>query len=262
MIRINVEELRNSMLSKGMFIAIVVGVFLLFQGIWNDLMLSMESGENIYMIKYLSSMHASGIFDILAPVLAVLPAVTTFCEEYQSGYFRYIKIRTSRKEYITNKIFLVGISGGLAVGLPVLIGNSILMSMAEGTAVNKVSYDVNVFAGSIFENIEYVMGGWLVAVSIAGFAFMFGVVWALAGLAAAVCFTNKYMALLLPFTIYFGVFMIFARLNLYQFSPINLICPDMEFIPSVKFVIGYLLFLFIVFGSIAVAGFNRRWRES
>lgn len=255
-------ELKYSIFSWGMLAAFIAGIFLLFQGIWDDLVLNIRNQGQFLTMKYISSMHSAGVFDILAPVLAVLPAATSFCDEFESGYIKFIQLRVTRKSYIMSKVVAVGISGGFAVGLPVLLANILLLLIGDKYSIGlKGNYDVDIFADSIFKNIEYIGGGWLVAIAITGCTFLFGMAWALAGLAISTLIINRYAALFLPFSIYFAAFMIFARFNLYMFSPINLICPDMSFIPSVAFVLGYMIFLVVLFMGASIAGICRRWNQ-
>lgn len=59
-----------------------------------------------------------GGFGIFATILAVLPASTLFCEDYNSGYCKAILCRVERKRYLQETLLCSGISGGLAVFLP------------------------------------------------------------------------------------------------------------------------------------------------
>lgn len=262
MIKFNKIEQQYSFFSQGMLLSVLIGIVLLFQGIWDDLLLNLRSQEQLLTMKYISSVHSSGIFDILAPMLAALPSSVSFCDEFKSGYFNFIKVRTERNSYIFNKILSVGVSGGMAVGMPVLFVNVLLLIIGDKYCMSiKGSYDSDIFANSIFEKIEYAANGWVVAFIIVFFAFLFGMAWSLAGLAVSTIIVNRYIAMFLPFTIYFLMFMIFARLELYMFSPVNLICPDMTFIPSFLFVILYLVSLIVFFLIIAVTGISRRWKN-
>ncbi len=255
------KELRYSIFSRGMVVAVIAGTVILFQGVWKSLWISSHAGASFYGVQYIVYMHGSGVFDLLAPILAVLPAVTSFCEEYHSKYLYFIKLKTKGKYYIASKALSVGLSGGVAVGAPNMIANSLLLLCGKTYTVGVSGQNPSIYEGTVLDSMEYILDGWLVNGCITFFAFLFGAAWALAGLAVAALTVNRYAALMLPFASYFTIFMIFSRLDMYVYSPINLICPDLTLLPSIWFVIGYLLLLVSVFLAAAVAGLWRRWRE-
>ena len=48
---------------------------------------------------------ATSGFGLFAPILAVLPATTLFCDDYNSGYIKPILSRIEKKRYIKEKLF-------------------------------------------------------------------------------------------------------------------------------------------------------------
>lgn len=133
-------RLRAAIFSWPMLASIIVGVFLL---LWNQIyywILYCISYEPIPLsamcTTFLDSIFRAndlGGFGIFATILAVLPASTLFCEDYNSGYCKAILCRVERKRYLRETLLCSGISGGLAVFLPVLLSDIVWIIMVSRT---------------------------------------------------------------------------------------------------------------------------------
>jgi hypothetical protein len=86
-----------------MLVSICIGIFLLT---WNHVFnlviynlsvgsLSFKEMGSIFLDDIYNS-HARSGFDLFAPILAVLPATTLFCEDYNSGYIKSILSRAEK----------------------------------------------------------------------------------------------------------------------------------------------------------------------
>ena len=93
-------------------------------------------------LNEIAQMHAASGFDLFAPILAVLPATTLFCEDYNSGYIKSILWRTEKRRYIFETVLCSSVAGGLAVFLPTFIANMlIVISFQQNTVETKLGYE-------------------------------------------------------------------------------------------------------------------------
>ena len=196
--------------------------------------------------------HSLSGYDLFAPILAVLPAATLFCEDYNSGYIKYILNRTEKCWYIRETLLCSSISGGLAIFLPCFLPG--LFYLANGklnTLENMNQWGISTsFDETVYAQMQYVWGGLLLSHMLMALAFLFGAIWSNVGLLVSVIFPNKYLALAAPFALYFSVHLIFYRTeSLLVLSPVNMLMPNASFIP---FTLYPLLFEILLLGIICI----------
>lgn len=183
--------------------------------------------------------HAQSGFDLFAPIFAVLPCATIFCDDYNSGYVKSILCRSSKRKYIANCIICCSISGGIAVFLPDLLCSTIFMLTAKPHLPNAYGTSFSLYAG-----IEFVWGGRLMILVFLFFSFLFGVVWANIGLCISAYAPNKFIALAAPFALYYGANLIFQRTDFLEIlSPVNMIQPSYGGLPNLIYPLIYQLVL-------------------
>lgn len=183
--------------------------------------------------------HAQSGFDLFAPIFAVLPSVTIFCDDYNSGYIKSILCRSSKRKYITNCIVCCSISGGLAVLLPDLLCSSIFMLVSDPHLPDAYGSSF-----ALYSNIEFVWGGRLLILVFLFFSFLFGVVWANIGLCISAYAPNKFIALAAPFALYYGATLILQRTGYFAIlAPENMIQPTYAELPNLFFPLIYQLLL-------------------
>ena len=160
------------------------------------------SGLNGLQDSYFILVDAWAIsgFIPLLPVFPVLPYASRFCEEYGSGYYRMIFTRMSRERFALVRMTSVGLSGGVAVAVPVLI----LCLAADWFGISEIT-DINALRvpgdlKMVVIAMKYGYGTLVFLKVLLGF--LFGATWAMVGLAFAVWFLNKYVSLIGPFVLY------------------------------------------------------------
>ena len=160
-------RLRAAIFSWPMLASIIVGVFLL---LWNQIyywILYCISYEPIPLsamcTTFLDSIFRAndlGGFGIFATILAVLPASTLFCEDYNSGYCKAILCRVERKRYLRETLLCSGISGGLAVFLPVLLSDIVWIINGEPNTGEQMGINYfTVFDGTVYGELQFVWNG-------------------------------------------------------------------------------------------------------
>lgn len=236
------KRLKAVVFSPAMLVSVTVGILFLT---WNraanlisynakyQAALTFRDMGSIFLDD-ISMSHGLSGYDLFAPIFAVLPAATLFCEDYTSGYLKAILSRVGKKRYIGETLCCSSLAGGLAVFLPCLLSG--LFYLVNGKLNfpenrNRWGYST-VFDETVYSEMQYVWGGILLFIMLLALAFLFGAVWSDVGLLLSVLMPNRYLALAAPFALYFSIHLIFYWLGfLLVFSPVNMLMPDTVFIP-------------------------------
>lgn len=248
-------RLKAAVLSPAMLISVCIGVFMLtWQHIFNLIIYNLSIGPvtlkemgAIYLDDIYGS-HALSGFDLFAPILAVLPATTLFCEDYNSGYIKSILNRVEKKRYIQEIAICSSVSGGFAVFLPSLITSIFyIVNGKPNTPENAGINYFTVFDETVYSKLQFVWGGLLMVILLLVLAFLFGAVWSNVGLCISAFIPNRYIALAAPFALYFVTHLIFYRIGfLLVLSPVNMLMPATTFIPNISYPFIYQAVLFVV----------------
>lgn len=165
---------------------------------------------------------ATSGFTPLLPIFPVLAYAVSFCEEYQSGYYRMLFARIKPEKFGLIRISSVAFSGGVIVALPILMVCLIALyfgipGLTEGpNARVDATIPMIVFAGKYGD-------GCMVALKVL-LGFLFGAAWALVGLAFAVWVSNRYVALIAPFVLYESLWLMLDGISV--LNPIRLVRGD------------------------------------
>lgn len=249
-------QLKNCIFSRAMILSIIVGTAMLV--LPANLESIVKSQEKLTYLHLIYTSHFNGSFNFFAPLLVVLPASGIFCDELNSGFVKFILTRTTIVKYIWGKIALCVISGGIACAVPTLILSVLAMIAGKPYILADVPATFStLFEKTIFENIQFVGGGVLVLAFLLLFAFLFGAAWSCVGLCISSIFANRYITFALPFVLYFAFSILLYNIEgALKYSPLNMIFPTVSVIPSISFVISYLLticitsiFLFTIMAS-------------
>lgn len=248
-------RLKATIVSPAMLISVCIGVFMLtWQHIFNLVIYNLSIGPvtpkemgYIYLDDIYGS-HALSGFDLFAPILAVLPASTLFCEDYNSGYIKSILNRVEKKRYMLETVICSSIAGGLAILLPSLITSIFyIVNGIPNTPENAGINYFTVFDESVYSKLQFVWGGMLMVILLLVLAFLFGAVWSNIGLCISTFIPNRYITLAAPFALYFITHLVFYRIGfLLVLSPVNMLMPAAIFIPSMSYPFIYQIVLFFV----------------
>lgn len=194
-------------------------------------------------LYYIKTVHSFGTFDLFAPAIAAIPCGAAFYNDFKTGYCKFIFTRTGRMKYLISKTITCAITGGLAVFVPNLLLDVFLWIFAKPHSIGMPSF----FNLSIFSNIEFVEDGIIVMITLLAISFIFGASWALVGLAFSTFILNRFAACVAPFMLYFSVSLILGQTEeTLRFSPLNMLFPNYNGIPSIGFCFVYQLILMII----------------
>lgn len=250
------EDIRRSFINPGFFTGIFgLGALLAY----NFAADSFRSGSPYFAI--VNILAASG-FIVFLPVFPVLGYASRFCEEYESGYYRFILSRMEPRKYAQVRSISVALSGGAIVAIPYLLvcfaavvlegpglaGVNSLGLDASGVNVLRVETELEMVA--IGQNYGI---GVMVAVKVL-LGFLFGAAWALVGLAFAAWMPNKYVSLIAPFVLYESLYILMPN----DLNPAQLVRgDDAGHLFSVVMECVWLLAAAVA----AMAGFRRRCQD-
>lgn len=241
-----IYRLKNKIISLPMLLCIIVGYSLLMWfSVTNWFQYNRLIGEATFsqmcgdFINEVIVAHSQSGFALFAPIFAVVPCVTIFCDDYTSGYIKSILSRSSKRKYIRECINCCSITGGLAVFLPDFFCGLTFLTAADPHIQNEYNSSYALYSG-----IEYIWEGRLMLIIFLFFSFLFGVVWANIGLCISAYTPNRYVAMAAPFAICYGIHLICERIDILGvLSPLNMIQPTYGRFPGLIYPIVYQLVL-------------------
>lgn len=236
-------ELKSLFTSIKLYISIIIGAALFLHPLFSYT----KSWSLLSPVELLSYPLATSDFTPFAALFCVLPYADSFCNDYNSGYYRFILYRISATKYAIMKCSIAAISGALVMAtymsLAVFLSN---ICAGEVNTVDSVVFMQHTVWGKsgiiLFHDgvIYYALRIFVAA--------MFGSVWALVGLLTAAVIVNKYVTIVFPFVIYQFLWYIMSEKAI---NPVYLLRADDTRIPSLSFVIIYQIAWIIILGVVS-----------
>lgn len=171
-------------------------------------------------------------FSPFAAIFCVLPFADSYCEDYNTGLITSIVQRVGIRHYALERCFSVALSGGIAMGITVLITLGTCFILAEEPD-NYESVRFFIEGNSLWYRMDLLFRyhGLGVLCYRVLFGFLFGCVWATVGLAISTMVINQYITVIAPFVIYqIGWFLVKGSCN-----PVKLLRGD--YVPSVSYLV-------------------------
>ena len=214
-----------------LYLAMVVGLIFSSMDVWENYVKLEEFHETLQWIVGLDSRIGTGhagyslfhlwmgiypntqgasLFYAIWPVLAAMAYGWSYIEERRSGVYNQIASRTNARTYFVSKYVAVFVSGGLAVGVPMLVNllsNALVCPYAKIPATYAIVSNNNIFS-ELFHTCP-----WAYGLLWCGMTFLCG------GVAACLCFVvgtklrHGVMVMLTPYAIYVALDALFANLK-------------------------------------------------
>ena len=268
------SELSKALINKMLYLAIAVGVVLASMDVWANYCKMEQFQENIQWIFELESRIGSGhagyslfylwmglypntqgasLFYTVWPVLAAMAYGWSYIEERRSGVYNQIVSRTNAATYFLSKYIAVFISGGLAVGIPVLlnlIANALVCPYAHVPAAFGVVINNNIFSELYHTN------PWAYGLLWCGMTFLCG------GVAACFCFAvgtmlrHSVMVLLTPYALYILLDALLSNLRSSLLKNVNYALSPLRLINSVPGLANPEWLVFLVLGVLTLISFT------
>lgn len=211
--------MKRAVLNRNMLISLGISLYLMCRAYW-VYGVGYQKSDMLYLITIPLGLSGFVPFACLFPVL---PYAMSFVSEYQSGYYRYLMIRQTKKEYIWKKILTVALSGGIMMAAA--IGTVYGMAVILGLPVTSDSL-ADVYANTVWSGFALVWGGKLVLLLKLLLAFLFGVLWSSISLLFTVLIPNRYIAFVSTLILYQ---ILWNLLDSQRWNPIYLLAGDFPY---------------------------------
>lgn len=245
-----ITDIKRMLVSPRLLAAIIIGLALFL----HPLLLSSESWKSYSPMQLLALPLGISDFTPFAAVFCVLPFADSFCEDYKSGYYNQISLRTGVKKYALSRCATVAVSGAIPMGIFMLV--AIVLSRLVAGQIDTV--EATAFLGSTIwakANIILPYSGLILYAFRILLAVLFGALWALVGLLISTLVMNRYITLIMPFVIYQALWYFLDGTII---NPVYLIRADHAAIPSLGFVIIYQTIWLAVLATLSVLGIRKR----
>lgn len=212
-------------------VALIVGCGIAVWHFWQNVLTKDMEGWEIPQNVYVSWMGASSYmmqsywYFLIFPLLAVIPFAGTFYDDLKSGYMKSVLLRCSRKEYFIGKGIAVFLSGGMCVTIPLIL-NFILTAMFRPLTLPDPYIAIGPLTAEMGSELYY-LHPMLYTMIYLMFDFFVGGIIALS--ASVFCYrTNyKFVALFIPYIIYYFLYCIGGICNTNVYSPNYFLIPGM-----------------------------------
>lgn len=249
-----VTECKRAFFSKGMATALLIGIAVVlwhqYQYVWNPKieLYGIYCPESMFYrwIGASSFPMQSYLFYLILPVLACLPAGSSYYEDLHSGYYIHIYTRNRKKEYLFAKYIAVFLSGGTAIVLPLLISLYLTAMRFPMLAPEPImGFGPNVRS---MGHLLFYQHPWLHTLLFLGIDFIFA--GGIAGISLLTTFfTNyKFTALITPFVCYYFVFSLDNLLGTRNLSPNYFLIPGFFRNTIWEFLIGIFILMIVAVG--------------
>lgn len=244
------SDMRRVIKSPHFYISIIIGVYVLLRPLKEAIFGSVTGTFS----QFMSVPFGLSDFTPFAALFCVFPFADSFCEDYNSGYFRFISLRVGIKKYSLQRCLTVSLSGGIVMAFIVFFALIVCALLANQPETFETA---QFMSGSIWWRMGVILryNGFFLIVCKTLLGFLFGCLWALVGLAVSTIIVNKYVTLIVPFVIYQGLRSILAHS---AFNPGYMLRGDNELLPSIWFVLAYQIILIVCTSFVAYYGIKRR----
>lgn len=185
-----------------------------------------ETGlEQGFVIRLVFTALSSKIVLLVLPILCVIPFATAFLDDYKTRFLRKYLPRAGKKKYVTAKVIVSAISGGLTLFLGIILVLFLFTILFRPLEVPPEEPEGSAYEMQVTETEQTVdVTAQQNLVTLLSYAFVFflcGCLWSLVGGLLAAVTMSKYMAYASPFILYFMLVIISERYfkNIYVLNP-------------------------------------------
>ena len=189
------RELKRAICSWYFVLATIILYISLFIGVIFDVLYS--KGENLLVLIIITLIIGTSI--IVIPVVCGIPYGTSFCIDYESGYFEFAITRTSIRNYVLTKI-VVGFISGASVVLAAIVLFSLSCILVRPSVLQSVDY-VNYSLGEYWVLLLNDKKDIIVFLFRVLMLCVFGGIWPVISLGMSIIIKNKYIIMAVPFLV-------------------------------------------------------------
>ena len=100
------KDVKSQLFSTGMLISLLLGLVLLVEPQYQYFLYFARWDNKADYINFFFSSLALGGYLIFTPIITVMPGVFRFCDEYNSGYLRFMLVRSKSRRTDTRRLRL------------------------------------------------------------------------------------------------------------------------------------------------------------
>jgi ABC-type transport system involved in multi-copper enzyme maturation permease subunit len=214
-------ELKRAFRSWTFVVAAGLCFVVFLSEVWDDLKGASTSNQ---ALMFSMSLVVSG-FLLIAPIIAAIPYSFSFCDDYNTGYYRLLAVRQRYSTYLVSKCLGTALAGGLALSLGTAL-YAVFLYICFPLYIPGISQAASTLGlDLIWEHLGYTQGAWLLIVVQIVLCMLSGMVWATVGLMFSALVPNRYVAIAIPFILYLTCFLVMSRLGLDRLSPATFLVP-------------------------------------
>lgn len=239
--------------TKEFWIILVIGcgisVWHFFKNVYHIWPMNPALPTNVYTSWIGASSYAmqSYWYYMIFPLLAVMPFAGTFYDDLRSGYIKSVLLRCSRKKYFTGKGIAVFLSGGVSVTVPLVL--SFILTATQMPALRPDPYTAIGPATSYFGSTLYYLHPLMYTMVYLLFDFCMGGILAVGAMLLCYRVSNKFVALLIPYALYYALYCLGGIFDTNVYSPNLFLIPGfgIEKVGSILLSIGVTVFVMIIY---------------
>lgn len=237
----------------GFYLALLISILILLRPLIGAF--TEKTSGTFY--QFLSVPLAASDYTPFAALFCTIPYAWSFCDDYNSGYLKGITARIGAKKYSLQRCLVVMLSGGLLMAAIFLIVHLVCAGLANLPETEETAAFLSRTIWARM-NLLFAANGLVLSALRVLLAFLFGSVWALAGLTVSVFLPNRYVTLIAPFVVYQILWLL---LEGNAFNPVYQLRGDSNYLPSLWFVLGYQICMILLFISVSCIGIKKRAEE-
>lgn len=190
------EEMKRALTSRGMRIALLLGISLLIIGL--NYARSYPPEKSFVDVWYIA--YSQSFYYLMLPLIACIPFADTMANDRKQGYLERLVVRERYRNVLSAKFFANAIAGALASALPLLFLYLFLTLTNENPlnhpALNSIEgrpYEIAELV-RVFKNLPD-----LFIFVVSGAVFIIGALLASLGMAFTLLINHRFVALSVPF---------------------------------------------------------------
>jgi len=193
------QEFKRALLSKMGLITMVSSILLVLIGMLEAL-LWINSGVISIVYTFLQGYNAgTASFIVIAfPIIACMPFANSYRTDIQTGFHHYTQYRMKKSRYMTIRLAVNALTGGIVVAIGPMIAFTFLMVLKLLLNVPMLRPEQRLEPVLFFQSIG-VNSPILMMMLMIGIMFCCGMIFTTLGLGISAVIQNHYIALFIPF---------------------------------------------------------------
>lgn len=190
------EELKRALTSRGMRMALLLGIGLLIVGL--NYAITYPPEKSFIDVWYIA--YSQFFYYLMLPLIACIPFADTLTSDRKQGCLERLVVRERYKNVLNAKFFANAIAGALASALPLLL-LYLVLTLTKHNPLNHPA--LNSIEGRPYEIAElvnlYKTLPDLFILVVSGAVFFIGAIFASLGMAFTLLINHRFVALSVPF---------------------------------------------------------------